>query len=202
MIVGGFKNDVKEEFFCDIVKLFMIKRIFFFILLIGFFLLPLVYWPLSPIPYEIPKVIFFQYWLEIILILCLLFFFKIFSHRKIDPTIIILIIFFLISNLISSFIGVDFFKKFLGKLLPERRNFYPSSFNWINFYFSFILERFFQSGFKQNYYSGKFFDRNMDHLFYDQASFPGKSIFSSFRKSQFPRRLSSCHPPFFIIYYQ
>lgn len=94
-----------------------IGKLIKYIFLSGFFLLPLVFWPWAIIPYEIPKVQFFQRWMEILGSLGLVAFFmgglkkKKFSR---ETNLSFFVFFFLLIAWLASLLGVDFKKSLWG----------------------------------------------------------------------------------------
>lgn len=98
------------------------KIIFKFVFLSGLFLLPLVFWPRAKVPYEIPKVWFFQRWVELLGVLGMLGMLGVVGkmremgengERKRIFLVVLVILFVLIASL-SSLLGVDFEKSFWG----------------------------------------------------------------------------------------
>jgi O-antigen ligase len=79
----------------------------------GIFVLPFIFWPKAEIAYELPKVWFFQRWVEL---LCLagLFYFRSLKKRKINLTLTVLIAALFIAAMISSLAGVDPVKSIWG----------------------------------------------------------------------------------------
>ena len=43
-----------------------LRRVFFLVLGIGLLVSPFVFWPRSPVPYEIPRVWFIQWWIALL----------------------------------------------------------------------------------------------------------------------------------------
>lgn len=80
--------------------------------LFGVFILPFVFWPWANIPYEIPKVWFFNRWVEILAALVL--FENLKKGNEPDKKFLILIVSFVAAALLSSVLGVDFGKSFWG----------------------------------------------------------------------------------------
>lgn len=83
----------------------------------GLFFLPFIFWPWVKIPYEIPRVWFFQRWVEILAILGI---WEILRSRgnlvkkEINLKLIIGVVAFFVVALISSIFGVDFLKSLQG----------------------------------------------------------------------------------------
>lgn len=80
--------------------------------LFGLFALPLIFWPWANIPYEIPKVWFFNRWVEILAVLVLAENLK--KENEPNKKFIILIVSFAAAALLSSVLGTDFGKSFWG----------------------------------------------------------------------------------------
>lgn len=107
-----------------IVKRPIISLVFY----AGLFLLPIIFWPWAPIPYEIPKVWFFQKWVEILGVLgvaaLLLPRFhsgfgrvrgiKEKSNSKGNLLIVILVGVFVLASIVSSLLGADWQKSIWG----------------------------------------------------------------------------------------
>jgi O-antigen ligase len=80
----------------------------------GLIILPLVYFPgAKPLPFEIPKVFFVNRWVELLAIITL-FNLKYIPKTKNNITIQILLIVFTGIVIITSFLGVDPYKSFMG----------------------------------------------------------------------------------------
>ncbi len=102
------------------VNLFLSKYIFPLLLALGFIISPLFFWPWAAIPYEIPKVLFIERWIEILSILTIITITSSFIiKRNLDAKIIILLLVFLFSTLLSSLIGADFEKSLYGNYYRE-----------------------------------------------------------------------------------
>ncbi len=81
--------------------------------LIGLFLLPFVFWPQAKIAYEIPKVWFFERWVELLAIIAVLnipFLVK----KEMDRKLIFGFFLFLILAVLSSLLGSNFLKSLFG----------------------------------------------------------------------------------------
>lgn len=83
----------------------------------GLFLLPLVFWPQAYIPYEIPKVWFFQRWVEILGVLGVLGILR--GKREQEDkrrsnALVYLVFIFVLVGIISSLLGVNFSKSLVG----------------------------------------------------------------------------------------
>lgn len=87
----------------------LMKLLFF----AGLVFLPLIYWPKAEIPYEIPKVVFVQYWVRILMLVGLISLFRSANKKKINAKIITVILFYVLIASVSSFLGVDPMKSFL-----------------------------------------------------------------------------------------
>lgn len=86
-----------------------------FVFLLGIFLLPLIFWPWAEIAYEIPRVWFFQRWMEVLGILGLVVF--VLQRKKRGGKkngLIFLVFFFIFVVLFVSFFGVDLTKSLWG----------------------------------------------------------------------------------------
>jgi len=94
-----------------VVKFYLVLRLYFFL---GLFLLPLVFWPWSAVPYEIPRVWFVWRWLEGLGVLALVFTPFTLKKRKIDSFLVIMVCSFILLAFLSSFLGVDLEKSFWG----------------------------------------------------------------------------------------
>lgn len=79
----------------------------------GLILLPLIFWPWAEIPFEIPRVFFFNRWVEI-LALFAVFTLPQTKRQNKFPKMILLLFGFLLVAFISSLNGVDFAKSFWG----------------------------------------------------------------------------------------
>jgi O-antigen ligase len=84
------------------------------IFLSGLIIMPLVFWPKAPIPYEIPRVWFIQRWIELLGIFTIISTPFVLKKEKVDRTLLVLITLFLGVVLIFSFLGADFNKSFWG----------------------------------------------------------------------------------------
>lgn len=87
------------------------------IFFIGLFLLPFVFWPWAVIPYEIPRVWFFQRWVEILGILGIWQFLrekKLSRDKNKDVFLILAVFIFSVVVMVSAALGVDFGKSFWG----------------------------------------------------------------------------------------
>lgn len=76
--------------------------------------MPFVYWPKNILPFEIPRVWFFNRYVEILFISSLIFNLKKLYQRKVDFSMVLLLTIFLIVIFISSVLGVDFLKSYFG----------------------------------------------------------------------------------------
>jgi O-antigen ligase len=85
----------------------MFKHIYF----IGLFLLPFIY-GIGLRPYEIPRVWFFDRWVELLIVLLIVT--KVSINKKISSSVLLSALIFLVVCVISSFFGVDFPKSFWG----------------------------------------------------------------------------------------
>ncbi|MFH0863598.1 MAG: O-antigen ligase family protein [Candidatus Gottesmanbacteria bacterium] len=94
-----------------IFNIYLVIKLYFFL---GLFLLPLVFWPIAKIPYELPRVWFVQRWIEGFALLTILNLPLLFKNRRIYFSLIILINIFIVWAFISSILGVDFLKSFWG----------------------------------------------------------------------------------------
>jgi len=95
-----------------IVKKVPLLRYFF---LFGLFGLPLIFWPPAKVPYEIPKVWFFQRWVEILMIVGILSGLGGRKKKKDESAdLSFLVIVFLLAAFASSLLGVNFVKSVLG----------------------------------------------------------------------------------------
>ncbi|MBI2007596.1 MAG: O-antigen ligase family protein [Candidatus Blackburnbacteria bacterium] len=80
--------------------------------LFGLFTLPFVFWPWASISYEIPKVWFFNRWVEVLAVLALAENLK--SKNGPDRKLLLLLISFTVVALLSSVLGANFGKSFWG----------------------------------------------------------------------------------------
>lgn len=90
-----------------------------FIYLVGLFLFPFIYWPWSQRPFEVPRVHFFIFWVEL---LCVLYFFARRTNGgkiRFNSGLLVSVLVFLGTAIVSSFFGVDFNKSFWGNYLRE-----------------------------------------------------------------------------------
>jgi len=95
----------------------MLRNLSKYILLSGILILPLIYWPKGEVPYELPKVWFFQRLVEVLGILGTWKFLKEkqkYLSRRNDKVLIFLIFIFLFFGIVSSLLGVDFTKSIFG----------------------------------------------------------------------------------------
>lgn len=82
--------------------------------LLGLFLLPFIFWPWSVTPFEIPRVWIFQRWVELLVILIIIFRKKVTLRFHIPIYASILLLFFTLSLILSSILGADFLKSIEG----------------------------------------------------------------------------------------
>lgn len=87
----------------------LLKYVFVF----GIFLSPFVFWPKALIPYEIPRVLFITRWVELLVILSLLYIKRV-KKETLDLKLLILIVLFFSWTIICSILGVDFTKSVWG----------------------------------------------------------------------------------------
>lgn len=80
----------------------------------GIFILPFVAWYRYKVPFEVPRVVFFQAWVAILAILSLVFGENALKHLKIDKILLLLLISFLFTVFTTSYLGVDFTKSIWG----------------------------------------------------------------------------------------
>lgn len=88
-----------------------------YILFLGLILLPLVFWSDAPVPFELPRVWFINRWIELLVAVGLIQIvvgIKKLNLKKIDSFLLYSIFGFLLIAIISSLLGVDFLKSFLG----------------------------------------------------------------------------------------
>ncbi len=89
----------------------LLKVIFF----TGVFFLPFVFWPWARVPYEIPRVWFFQRWVEVLAAVTVLSTFREAGGKSLRfRRIHFLILTFLVIAIVSSIFGSDFGKSWLG----------------------------------------------------------------------------------------
>lgn len=82
---------------------------------IGIFVSPFVFWPRAQVIYEIPRVWFLQRWIEILVIIALLFELpQLKKTKKHDTILSLLLIGFLLVGIIASVFGVDLTKSLWG----------------------------------------------------------------------------------------
>lgn len=82
--------------------------------LFGILVIPFIYWPVAPVPFEIPRVDFFCRWIEILGLLglfCSLFNLK---KEKTDFKMLLLVLLFLSIAVMSSLLGPNLSKSFWG----------------------------------------------------------------------------------------
>ena len=87
-----------------------------FLACLGFIVLPFVFWPKAQIPYEIPRVWFVIGWIDFMIFVSILSFYRLRRTQKIDTTLIIIAISFLVVVAFSSLQGVDLVKSLWGNL--------------------------------------------------------------------------------------
>lgn len=95
------------------------KKTLLFVFLAGLFISPFVYNPNSAIPFEVPKVWFVRYWIEILVVLGIIFYnqkigVKQDNPKKGDKSIATLVIAFAVVAVTTSLTGVDVTKSFAG----------------------------------------------------------------------------------------
>ena len=91
------------------------NHIFLYTFIIVLAVSPLLFWPWTKIPFEIPKVWFLNRSIEVLGVLTLFFFPKTNdSLKKIDTKLLMLVLLFLFTALLSSFWGANFTKSFWG----------------------------------------------------------------------------------------
>ncbi len=113
---------------------------------LGIIITILFWWPNAAVPFEVPKVIFFQYFVKI---LTLIFAFASLTKPKlwkIDKKLGLVLVIFLIWSTISSLFGVDIPKSFIG-------NYYRND-GLLTLYhlvgFSFLINFFWKENFKKS----------------------------------------------------
>lgn len=84
------------------------------ILWAGLAALPLVYWPGAAVAYEVPRVWFFQRWVEVLVIVSLFNIRTLLAPRSIDGTLLKLLLLFVCTAVLSSIVGVDMKKSIAG----------------------------------------------------------------------------------------
>lgn len=84
------------------------------VFLFGLFLLPLVFWPWAAVPYEIPKVWFFQRWVEVLGIMGFLGGIREMRGRKGSLKLVFGVWLFVLVATVSSIFGADFGKSLIG----------------------------------------------------------------------------------------
>lgn len=82
----------------------------------GLFLLPFVHWPKSPIPFETPRVLFFQRWVEILGLVGVIRLINGGGKEVKEKTsrLVYLILIFVLVAVVSSLLGTDLAKSFWG----------------------------------------------------------------------------------------
>ncbi|OGY07076.1 MAG: hypothetical protein A2694_02425 [Candidatus Blackburnbacteria bacterium RIFCSPHIGHO2_01_FULL_40_17] len=108
MVIDSVSSGVIIIF--NFMKSFSLLQLTF---LLGLFLLPFIFWPWALVPYELPRVWFFQRWVEILVIIGVLTGLTKIQTRKLNPLFIFICIFISISVSVS-ILGVDFPKSFWG----------------------------------------------------------------------------------------
>lgn len=93
------------------LKIFL--KIFLIILLRGLFVFPIVFWPWAPIPYEVPRVWFYQRWVELLAIVGFLNAWAL-QKRKVDTPLVIFVVGFIFVSVVASIVGVDLRKSIAG----------------------------------------------------------------------------------------
>ncbi len=88
--------------------------IFLPVLILGLTILPLVWWANAPVPFELPRVWFFNRWIEILVLVGLLQAFTKISVKRLDTRLITLIILFFLAAVLSSVVTGHFYKSFWG----------------------------------------------------------------------------------------
>ena len=85
-------------------------------LVVGLFVLPLIYWPRGyGVVYELPKIVFVNIWIKIlVLMMVLMIIKKRLGKRLINKRLAGLVLVFLIVVLVSLFLGVDPIKSYWG----------------------------------------------------------------------------------------
>lgn len=119
-----------------------------FILFLGLFLLPLIFWPWAQIPFEIPKVWFVQRWIEVLALMGL---WKLIRQKLPLPTeknylsLTLLVFVFVLLAVLASFLGVDFGKSIVGNFY--RRDGLLTLFHLAGFFF--FLNIFWENSWKK-----------------------------------------------------
>jgi len=84
------------------------------IIAVGLFISPFVYWPWAIVPYEIPRVLFIRYWIDILSLIGFIFFFRRFKKRSFNGLLYLSVACFFIVMVIASILGRDINKSFWG----------------------------------------------------------------------------------------
>ncbi len=112
----------------------MIKKVLGTVFFLGLFLSPFIYNPSAPIPFEIPKVWFVRFWIEILIILGIFTYNKRNNKIKSDKYLTTLVLVFAFISVLTAFTGIDATKSFLGNYF---RN--DGLFTFLHFVFFFFF---------------------------------------------------------------
>ncbi len=103
----------------------------------GLFLLPFIFWPWAKIPFEIPRVWFFDRWVECLALVGFLNLLFRFRERKIRISIVVAVILFLFAAIGGSLLGPDWTKSVWGNYW--RDDGLVTLFHLIGFYLFVVL---------------------------------------------------------------
>ena len=117
----------------------------FVFLCFGIFLTSIFWWPKAAVPFEVPKVIFFQWFVRILVLVFAVSFLVKKRHWKVNPKLLIPILIFAVWTTISSILGSDISKSFAGNYF--RRDGLITLYELIGF--SFLVSYFWKEEFKK-----------------------------------------------------
>ncbi len=87
--------------------------LFNLVFFLGILAMPLVFWPWAKIPFEIPRVIFFERWVEVLAVLSILNL-KHLKVKRIDLKLVVIVAIFIFVAFLASIKGFDFSKSLAG----------------------------------------------------------------------------------------
>jgi len=92
----------------------LIDKAFLILLCLGLLIMPFVFWPWAKIAYEIPRVVFVKYWLEIVILCGILFIYRKKNNNKPDKRLIYPVLLLGLTAILSSLLGQDIYKSYFG----------------------------------------------------------------------------------------
>lgn len=92
----------------------MLSRVSRTVFYFGLFSLPLIFWRGIGDGYEFPKILFFERWVELLILLVVIDFFLSKRVWKLNFFLVIMLLIFFLWNLVTSWLGIDFSRSLLG----------------------------------------------------------------------------------------